>query len=96
MKPKEQGQKEKSAVALSYNPQEEAPKVIASGRGYLADKILDVAKEEEIPIHKDEKLTTSLSHLEIGEFIPPELYTVVADVLMFVDDMDRIKSKIKE
>lgn len=44
----------KTAVALEYTPGEQAPKVIASGRGYLADKIIDVAKEENVPIHKDD------------------------------------------
>ena len=75
----------KTAVALEYTPGEQAPKVIASGRGYLADKIIDVAKEENVPIHKDEKLARSL-----------ELYSIVAEVLVFVDDMDKIQSKVKK
>lgn len=87
-------QKIKTAVALSYDPKEEAPKIIASGRGILADKIIEKAKEEEIPIHQDERLTNTLSKLEIGEFIPPELYEAVAEVLIFVDRMDKIKSKL--
>ena len=85
----------KTAVALEYTPGEQAPKVIASGRGYLADKIIDVAKEENVPIHKDEKLARSLSVLDIGEYIPQELYSIVAEVLVFVDDMDKIQSKVK-
>ena len=80
----------KTAVALEYTPGEQAPKVIASGRGYLADKIIDVA------IHKDEKLARSLSVLDIGEYIPQELYSIVAEVLVFVDDMDKIQSKVKK
>lgn len=68
----------------------------ASGRGYLADKIIDVAKEENVPIHKDEKLARSLSVLDIGEYIPQELYSIVAEVLVFVDDMDKIQSKVKK
>lgn len=87
----------KTAVALEYTSGEQAPKVIASGRGYLADKIIDVAKEENVPIHKDEKLARSLSVLDIGEYIPQELYSiVVAEVLVFVDDMDKIQSKVKK
>lgn len=86
----------KTAVALEYTPGEQAPKVIASGRGYLADKIIDVAKEENVPIHKDEKLARSLSVLDIGEYIPQELYSIVAEVLVFVDDMDKIQSKVKK
>lgn len=86
----------KTAVALSYDPEESAPKVIASGKGYVAERILERAKDSAIPIHKDEKLAASLSKLEIGEAIPPELYDVVAEVLVFVDKMDRIKGKVLE
>lgn len=90
------GQREKkTAVALEYEPGDQAPKVVATGQGHLADKILEVAKEADVPIHKDEKLARSLSVLDIGEYIPPELYSIVAEVLVFVDSMDRIQSKVK-
>ena len=49
-----------------------------------------------MPIHKDEKLARSLSVLDIGEYIPQELYSIVAEVLVFVDDMDKIQSKVKK
>jgi flagellar biosynthesis protein len=84
----------KTAVALQYNPEDNAPRVIASGKGYLAEKILETAKEEKVPIHKDAKLSESLSTLTIGDMIPPELYEVVAEVLLFVDDMDQLKRKL--
>lgn len=84
----------KTAVALAYTPDETAPKVVATGQGYLADKIIDKAKEEDVPIHKDSKLANTLSNLDIGEYIPPELYGVVAEILVFVDNMDRIKGKV--
>ena len=84
----------KKAVALAYAKGEQAPKVIASGKVHIADKIVDIAEEKNVPIHKDERLADSLSELEIGEYIPPELYEVVAEVLVYVDDMDRIKSKV--
>jgi len=86
----------KKAVALQYEPDEDnAPKVIASGEGYLAEKIIEKAIEADVPLHKDVKLADSLSTLDIGETIPPELYSIVAEILVFVDDMDRIKGKIK-
>lgn len=88
-------QEKKTAVALEYETGEKAPKVVASGCGYLADKIVEVAKESDVPVHKDAKLARSLSVLDIGEYIPPELYSVVAEVLVFVDNMDRIQEKIK-
>ena len=86
----------KTAVALEYEPGEQAPKVIATGKGALAERIIDVAKEANVPVHKDAKLAESLSILDIGEFIPPELYSIVAEVLVFVDSMDRIQSKINK
>ena len=90
----EKREKLKTAVALGYDPSEDgAPKVIASGRGALADKIIEQAKDNNIPVHQDDKLADTLSRLEIGEMIPPELYEVVAEILVFVDAMDKIKAK---
>lgn len=86
--------KVQQAIALEYNPAEDAPRVIASGRGVLAEKIIQKAKESDVPIHRDDKLADTLSRLEIGEMIPPELYEVVAEVLIFVDAMDKLKSKM--
>lgn len=84
----------KIAVALSYDPGEDAPKVIATGKGIIAEKILDKAKEVDVPVYEDAKLAKTLSNLELGEMIPPELYGVVAEVLVFVDRMDKIRSKV--
>lgn len=86
--------KSKTAVALSYEPDDEAPKIIASGKGMLAEKIIEKASQNQIPIHKDERLANTLSKLEIGDFIPEELYQVVAEVLLFVDRMDVMKKKL--
>ena len=87
--------KVKQAVALEYNPSEDAPKVIASGRGILAEKIIEKAQENDVPIHRDDKLADTLSRLEIGDMIPPELYEVVAEILVFVDSMDKLKGKVR-
>ena len=89
-----QREEKKTAVALEYSPGDQAPKVIATGQGVLAEKIIDVAKESNVPVHKDAKLARSLSILDIGEYIPPELYSIVAEVLVFVDSMDKIQSKL--
>lgn len=91
---KENKDKPKQAIALSYNPEEDAPKVIASGRGVLAERIIEKAKEADVPVHRDDKLADTLSRLEIGDMIPPELYEVVAEILVFVDAMDKIKAKM--
>lgn len=89
-------QRPKQAVALEYNPDDQAPKVIAVGHGALAEKIVDKAKESDIPIHRDDKLASTLAKLEIGEMIPPELYEVVAEILVFVDSMDKLKAKMEQ
>lgn len=91
----EDGQKVKTAVAVAYEPGERAPKIIATGKGYTAERIIEKAKEEKIPFYKDDKLAKTLSKLEIGEMIPPELYEVVAEILVFVDDMERMKAKLR-
>lgn len=89
------GQRQKTAVAIAYNPGETAPKIIATGKGHLAEKIIEKAKEEKIPFYRDDKLAKTLSKLEIGDMIPPELYEVVAEILVFVDDMERMREKLK-
>lgn len=86
--------KKKQAVALSYNPGEEAPVIVAAGTGILADKIIEKAKESDVPLYEDAKLASTLSKLEIGDMIPPELYGVVAQILVFVDNLDKLKGKM--
>lgn len=86
--------RKKTAVALGYEKGDEAPKILATGTGQVAERIIEKGKETKVPIHQDERLAKSLSSLEIGETIPPELYDVVAEILVFVSDMDRLKEKI--
>lgn len=85
----------KQAVALSYDPSDDAPRVVASGKGVVAERIIAKAKESSVPVHQDDKLADTLSRLEIGDVIPPELYEAVAEILVFVDAMDKIKAKMK-
>ena len=85
---KDNREKVKQAIALEYDPSDEAPRVIASGKGVLA-------QESAVPIHRDDKLADTLSRLDIGDMIPPELYDVVAEILVFVDSMDKIRAKMK-
>ena len=72
------------AVALHYDKGDGAPRVVAKGRGSLGAKIIEVAKEHEIPIEENEVLAGALSHIELGDEIPAELYKAVAEVLIFV------------
>ena len=92
----ENHEKTRTAVAVAYEPGEEAPKILATGTGAVADRIIEKAKESNVPLYKDNKLADTLSKLEIGDMIPPELYQVVAEILVFVDDMDRMKAKVEQ
>lgn len=77
--------KRKKAVALRYrNGKDRAPVVVAKGKGVLAEKIMAIAREHNIPIYEDRELVELLSVLEIYEEIPPRLYKAVAEVLAFV------------
>lgn len=87
--------KKRKAVALSYDPSNQAPQVIASGQGMIADRIIEKAKEADVATYMDEALADTLLKLDIGDMIPPELYGVVAEILVYVDRMDKIKSKMK-
>lgn len=86
--------KQKTAVALSYEPGDQAPKILATGKGFIAEKIIAEAEEAGVPFYKDSKLAETLSKLEIGDAIPPDLYEVVAQILVFVDGMDKVKAKL--
>jgi flagellar biosynthesis protein len=71
------------AVALHYD-RTGAPRVVAKGKGTLGEKIIEVAKANNIPIEENEVLAGALSNVELGEEIPAELYKAVAEVLVFV------------
>lgn len=86
--------KKKKAAAIQYIPGEDAPSVIAKGQGIVADKILEKAEEASLPVYKDEKLADALTKVEIGDYIPPELYTVVAEIMVFVTDLDKLRDSL--
>lgn len=86
------GKKEdlKKAVALRYDTaRENAPRVVASGKGYLAEKILQTAGEAGVPVYEDSALVEMLSVLDLSSEIPVELYRVVAEILVFVYFVDK-------
>ena len=78
------------AVAITYDQsRNRAPKVVARGRGHLADKIVAIARQHNVPLHEDDNLAEMLELLEPGTQIPPELYLAVAEILAFVYRMNR-------
>ena len=73
--------KNNKAVALKYNLEEDmAPMVIAAGYGEVAQRIIDVAEKQGIPVFRDDTTASLLCTLEIGRSIPTELYQVVAAI----------------
>lgn len=82
------------AVALGYDKNKMgAPQVLATGKGLIAERILEVAREYNIPVEKDPVLAEALGQLDLGREIPPELYKVVAEVLVFIMETDRLFAK---
>ena len=76
-------EKSQLAVALHYD-RSGAPRVVAKGKGTLGEKIIEVARANNIPIEENEVLAGALSNVELGEEIQAELYKAVAEVLVFV------------
>lgn len=74
----------KLAIALHYERGSNAPVVVAKGKGTIGEKIVEIAKANDIPIEENEVLAGALSKVELGEEIPPDLYKAVAEVLVFV------------
>lgn len=73
------------AVALGYDAtQDAAPRVLAKGSGFLAERILEIAREHNVPIHEDTDLVALLAKVEPGVEIPEHLYRAVAEVLAFI------------
>ncbi len=83
--------KKNKAVALSYKDGDNAPKVVAKGRGIIADKIIEKGKEEDIFVYEDNKLVEELIRLDLNEEIPPSLYEAVSRIIIFVYQLDREK-----
>ncbi len=83
----------REAVALSYDPtSSEAPKVVATGKGKIAENIIEKAQAHGIPIQEDASLVEILGQLNIDDSIPEELYKAVAEVFAYIYQVDRMHS----
>ncbi len=78
------------AAALKYHPgRDSAPRVTAQGSGLVAEKIIDLARRNGIPIKEDPALIQVLSKLDLNQEIPPAVYVVVAEILAFVYSLNK-------
>lgn len=84
----------KKAAALKYEAGYEAPVVSAAGVGFVADKIIEEAKKNNVPVVIDKELTELLTNVNVGDSIPAELYEAVAKIIAYIMDTDKsIKHK---
>ena len=75
---------QKRAVALQYDPEKNrAPVVVASGMGYMAERITEVAMGAGVPVYEDDSLSSLLSQVKLGASIPVELYQAVVDIYLY-------------
>ncbi len=81
------------AVALQYGAEDIAPIVVASGMGYLAEKIVGVAQENGVPVYEDDSLATTLSQLQLGQEIPEELYQAIVEIYVYFLKFDPAKER---
>lgn len=81
---KEKKKKKSKSVALKYENKDPSPKLVAKAEGLETKKLLSIASDNDIPIIKDDKLADTIYQLEINEYIPPELFEIVATIYSFV------------
>ena len=81
----------KRAVALQYGADDAAPVVVASGMGYLAEKIVDVAVDHGVPVYEDDSLATVRAQLNLGQEIPAELYQAIVEIYIYFLKFDPYK-----
>jgi flagellar biosynthesis protein len=81
----ERNKNRKTAIAVTYDKDSDtAPKIVAKGKGAVADRIIELAEKSGIPLHEDPDLVEVLSKLDLGQEIPPELYKLIAEVLVYI------------
>lgn len=74
----------KNAVALTYGKTEAAPRVVAKGRGLLAEQIIARAREHGVYVHESPELVSLLMQVDLDQHIPPQLYLAVAELLAWL------------
>ena len=80
---KHESVRSRKAVALQYGESNSAPVIVASGMGYVAEKIVETAQEHGVPIYEDNSLSTVLTQLNLGQEIPEELYQAIVEIYVY-------------
>ncbi|MCE1239363.1 MAG: EscU/YscU/HrcU family type III secretion system export apparatus switch protein [Azonexaceae bacterium] len=79
----------REAIALAYRQSDAAPRVVAKGKGLIADQIIAKAKEHGVYVHESPELVALLTQVDIDEHIPPQLYMAVAELLAWLYRLER-------
>ncbi|MCK0471471.1 EscU/YscU/HrcU family type III secretion system export apparatus switch protein [Halalkalibacter sp. APA_J-10(15)] len=78
-----------SAAVIRYDHNEDTPKVVAHGKGQVASQIIDIAKQNDIHMQEDPLLVENLLDMDLGDNIPPQLYSIMAEVLLLIEEMEK-------
>ncbi len=84
---------QRTAVALAYGAADGAPRVVAQGRGLMADEIIRVAREHQVFVHQSTELVALLMQVDLDREIPPALYRAIAELLAWLYQVDAVSPK---
>ncbi len=83
------------AIALAYGESDYAPKVVAKGRGLIAEQIIAKAKENNVYVHESKELLSLLMQVDLDDHIPPALYQAIAEILAWLYNLEQAQSQAK-
>ena len=78
-----------TAAVIKHQKMDQAPTIVASGKGFVAQQIIQKAMEHEIPIQEDSMLVSHLIDMDLGDNIPPQLYSVIAEILIMIEELEK-------
>src|SRR4051794_32007847 len=78
-----------SAAVIRYEDEGSVPKVVAQGRGQVANQIMELAKQHDVHVQEDAGLLSNLLDMDLGDNIPPQLYSVMAEILLLIEEMEQ-------
>jgi flagellar biosynthesis protein len=90
------GKPNQQAIALAYESGSYAPKVVAKGRGLMAEQIIARAKEHDVFVHESKELVALLMQVDLDDHIPPALYQAIAEILAWLYRMEQAESDLKQ
>lgn len=77
------------AAVLKYDDKSNAPSIVAQGKGAVAQQIMELAQKNNIHMQEDSSLVANLLDMDLGDSIPPQLYSVIAEILLLIEEMNK-------